>query len=65
MEIQEKKLRRLLKVALKEAIHEERDLFYDLLSEIVEDIGLSRAIDEGRRLRKVPKEKIYKILKAE
>ena len=65
MEIQEKKLRRLLKVALKEAIHEERDLFYDLLSEIVEDIGLSRAIDEGRRSRKVPKEEIYKILKAE
>ncbi|MBI4546428.1 MAG: hypothetical protein HY707_00500 [Ignavibacteriae bacterium] len=64
MEIQEKKLKRLLKSAMREAIHEERTLFYDLISEIIEDIGLAKAIDEGKKTKKVPKEEIYKILRA-
>ena len=65
MEIQEKKLKQLLKSALREAIHEERTLFYDLLSEIIEDIGLAKAIDEGKKTRRVRKEDIYKILKVQ
>ena len=65
MEIQEKKLKQLLKSALREAIHEERTLFYDLLSEIIEDIGLAKAIDEGKKARRVRKEDIYKILKVQ
>jgi hypothetical protein len=65
MEIQEKKLKQLLKSALREAIHEEKTLFYDLLSEVIEDIGLARAIDEGKKTKKVRKEEIYKILRAE
>lgn len=53
MEIQEKKLKRLRKSALKEAIGEERTLLYDVFSEIIEDMGLARAIEEGKKSTKV------------
>ena len=62
MELQEKKLKKMMKVAFKEALHEERKLVYDVMAEVMEDIALSRAIDEGKRTKIVDQEEIFKIL---
>ncbi len=62
MELQEKKLKKMMKAAFKEALHEERKLVYDVMAEVMEDIALSRAIDEGKRTKIIGQEEIFEIL---
>ena len=45
--IDETTLKDLFKAAAVEALHEHRDLVKDIVEEALEDIGLTRAIDEG------------------
>jgi len=63
MELQEKMLKRMMKNAIKEALHGERKLMYDVMAEVVEDIALARAIDEGKSTKNVGREDIFKILR--
>ena len=60
--IDEKKMKLLLKDALSDAIVEKRDLFYELIVEAIEDIGLSRAIREGLKTKSVARRRIMKVL---
>lgn len=60
--IDEAKLKDLLKVAVVEALHEHRDLVKDIVEEALEDIALTRAIDEGLRSESVPREEVLAIL---
>lgn len=60
--IDEAKLKDMLKAAVVEALHEHRDLVKDIVEEAMEEIALSRAIDEGLRSESIPREEVVAIL---
>ena len=60
--IDEAALKDLLKAAMVEALHEHRDLVKDIVEEALEDIALTRAIDEGLRSESIPREEVLAIL---
>ncbi|MGK7899728.1 MAG: hypothetical protein AB4372_40450 [Xenococcus sp. (in: cyanobacteria)] len=53
----------LFKKAIVEVMEENQDLVSSLLVEAVEDIGLSRAIEEGENSEYVSREEIFKWLR--
>ncbi len=58
----EEKLKDLLKLALVEALEEHRDLVQDIVEEALEDIALSRAIEQGLSSEPVSRDEIFAIL---
>ena len=60
--IDDGKLKQLLKEALIEAIEEKRNVFYDLIVDALEDIGMLRAIQEGEHTETVSKQEVFNIL---
>jgi hypothetical protein len=60
--IDEKRMKHLLREALADAIEDNRDMFYELIVEAIEDIGLSRAIREGLKTKTIARRRIYKVL---
>jgi len=61
--INEKQVKALLKEVLIELLEEKRDLFYEVLLEAIEEIGLANAIREGRQNEFVSEEQILAILR--
>ncbi|MGD1698729.1 hypothetical protein [Dapis sp. BLCC M229] len=57
--IDEAKLKELLKVAIIELLQEQKEEFY----EILEDILIKNAIQEGENTETVSREQVFKILK--
>ena len=55
-------IKELFKQAMVELLEERRDLFYDIFAEIVEDIGLSSAIREGRETYDVSRDEVFRAL---
>lgn len=45
----EKKTKELLSEVLVEMIQDKREVFYEIVAEALEDVGLANAIKEGRR----------------
>ena len=60
--IDESKLKQLLKTAIVELLQERKEIVYDLLAEIIEDIALEKAIEEGENTEPVSRETIFNIL---
>ncbi|GET40423.1 hypothetical protein [Microseira wollei] len=60
--IDESKLKELLKTAIVELLQERKEVVYDLLAEIIEDIALEKAIEEGENTDTVSREAIFNIL---
>jgi len=58
----EEKIKQLFKTALTEVIQEQKEVFANLLAEIIEDIALEKAIKEGEDTETVSREAIFKIL---
>jgi len=58
----EEKIKQLFKSALIEVIQEQKEVFSDLLAEIIEDIALEKAIKEGEDTEPVSREAIFQIL---
>ncbi len=56
-------LKEMLKTALVEIIKEDKEIFYDLLTEVIEDIAMSNAIKEGENTELVSRETIFNKLK--
>lgn len=56
-------LKAVLKSAIVELIHENRQEISDLLAEIIEDIAMERAIEEGETTELVSREAIFRLLK--
>ena len=52
----------VLKVTILELFQENKEEFSKLLSEIIEDIAMERAIQEGEETEAVSREAIFKIL---
>ena len=63
--INEKQAKALLKEVLIELLEEERDLFFEVMLEAVEEIGLANAIREGRQNEFVSEEQILAILRGQ
>ena len=59
----EEKLRELMKSALIEALEERRDLMKEIVAEVIEDIALARAIEQGLESKPVARDEVFAILK--
>ncbi len=55
-------LKTLFKQALREMLQEERGLFTELFAEVLEDIALGRAIEEGLASEPVSREEVFQVL---
>jgi hypothetical protein len=65
MTIDDGKLKALLKQALIELLEEKNELLYDAIAEVVEDVGLTKAIREGEASPLVSREKVFEVLERE
>jgi hypothetical protein len=61
--ISEEQAKELLKRALVELMEEQRDLFYEVMLEAMEEIGLANAIREGRQDKFVSEAQVLAILR--
>ena len=62
--INEKQAKALLEEVLIELLEEERDLFFEVMLEAIEEIGLANAIREGRQNEFVSEEQILAVLRS-
>ena len=60
--IDEQNMKRLLKEALLELFEERQELFYELVSEVIEDAGLIQSIKEGEQTEYVSRDEVFAIL---
>jgi hypothetical protein len=51
----------LIAEVMVEMIKEKRDVFYEIIVEALEDVGLAQAITEGRKDKFVEEDKILKV----
>lgn len=58
-------LKEVFKQAFAELLQEQRDLLYDVLTEVLEDIALVNAIKEGEETEIVSRKQVFKILESE
>jgi ribosomal protein L12E/L44/L45/RPP1/RPP2 len=61
----EEKLKSLFKAALIEVLDERWDLVREALEEVIEDVALTRDIDEASGGANVSREEVFKILEGE
>ncbi|HFC12943.1 MAG TPA: hypothetical protein ENJ56_08890 [Anaerolineae bacterium] len=62
LQLDNPRLKALIKEALAELLQERRELFQPLISEVIEDAGLLAAIHEGRNSDNVSRAEIMAIL---
>lgn len=60
--IDEERLKEVLKLAIVEVLEERGDLVRELFEEAIEDIALSRAIEEGEQSPTVSRDEIFNVL---
>ena len=63
--LDETRIKTLFKEALVEVIEENQELVSSILIDALEDIGLSRAIEEGEKSKTVSRDEIFKMLNEE
>jgi len=63
--IDESKLKALMKEALVEVLEDRKEVIYEVLSEVIEDIALAQAIKEGETTEPVGKQEILDILQGQ
>ncbi|HNS21372.1 MAG TPA: hypothetical protein PKH24_12795 [Sedimentisphaerales bacterium] len=63
--IDSSQLKTLLKQALIELLQEKDETLYGALAELVEEVGLIRAIQEGQESETVDRERVFKALERE
>jgi hypothetical protein len=62
LSISDEKLKEIMKEALVEIIKEKRKVFYEIILEAMEEVGLANAIREGRKNKFVGEDRILKML---
>lgn len=60
--IDEQKMKRIVKEALLELLEERQGLFYELVSEVIEDAGLTQAIKEGEESEYTSRDEVFAVL---
>jgi hypothetical protein len=63
--VEEAHLKGLLKEAILELVQERQDEFEELFAEIIEDLALARAIEEGESSETISKAEVLQTLEAE
>lgn len=63
--LDETRIKALFKEAIIEVIEENQDKLSSFLIDTLEDIGLSRAIEEGETSKTVSRDEIFKVLSGE
>ena len=58
-------LKEVFKQAFAELLQEQRDLLYDVFTEVLEDIALANAIKEGEETEIVSRKQVFEILESE
>ena len=58
-------LEKTLKETVGEAIEDKKSFFYQTFLEVLEDVGLSKAIEDGLKTGKTSKQEIMEILHAD
>jgi hypothetical protein len=61
-QLDENQIKELFQQALVELLQERKDLLYELVAEVVEDLALLRAIKESEDSGTVPREEIFQLL---
>jgi hypothetical protein len=62
--LSETQLKDVLKAALIEVLEERSDLLRDVLAEVMEDVALGRAIQEGETSGEVSRDEVFRALEA-
>ena len=60
--IDEVRIKQWLKEALVEVVEERKDVLHELLTEVMENVAMVRAIQEGETTRPVSKQEVLKLL---
>jgi uncharacterized protein YjiS (DUF1127 family) len=60
--LDDERLKGLFKSALVEVLEERKDLLRDLIEETLEDIGLTRAVEQGQRTEEASRSEAFSIL---
>ena len=60
--IDDGKIKDLFKQAIIETIEEKKDIVHDLLMEVMDDLAMIRAIEEGENTGSIDREEIFNIL---
>jgi hypothetical protein len=63
--VNETQAKALIKEALMELLQEKRDIFFEVVLEVIEEIGLANAIREGRKNELLSEDEILNILRAQ
>jgi hypothetical protein len=62
--IDDKKIKDLFKQAIIETIEEKKEVVHDLLVEVMEDIAMVRAIQNGENSDSISRDDVFQILEA-
>ncbi len=65
MSVSDTELRDMVKAAMAEALVEQRGLLREIIEEVIEDVALSRAIDEGMKTQLVPRDEVFSALESQ
>jgi Asp-tRNA(Asn)/Glu-tRNA(Gln) amidotransferase C subunit len=65
MTIDDDKLKAIVKQALIELLEEKNEILFDALTEVIEDIGLAKAIQEGQTSPLVDEARVFEALERE
>jgi hypothetical protein len=57
-------LKDVVKEALAETLHEQRELFQEMFAEVLEDFALAEAIREGQLTKRATREDVFRVLRA-
>ena len=60
--IDENRLKEIMKKAFIEVFEERKNVFYELIAEVLEDIALVHAIQEGETTESVSRDKVFSML---
>ena len=58
----EEQLKAMFKAAIIEVIEEKKDFFRELIEDVIEDMALIRAIEEGKQTETISREEVFKLL---
>ncbi len=62
LSMNDQKIKELIRETFVEMLREDREGFYELVLEALEEVGLANAIKEGRKNKLVSEERILKVL---
>jgi hypothetical protein len=62
--IDQDQLKNLIKAALVEVLEERQDLLHEAIAQALEDMALTRAIEEGESSERVEREAVFNLLES-